>query len=179
MTRERMLPEQTEKPVERARDRALRHRLRGLILAALACAITGIQFPQSARGDSSQKALPSEAPGTYWIQAGQGGVVPERSRYPNSAGQVEVLYAKGPLDMAQSAFFEPLGSNGRGCVTCHQPASAMGLSVEMIRRRWAESNGKDPLFAAIDGSNCPNLPQDKQSSHSLLLDRGLFRVSLP
>ena len=45
--------------------------------------------------------------------------------------------------------------------------------------RWTESNGHDPLFAAIDGSNCPSLPQDKESSHSLLLSRGLFRVSLP
>ncbi len=52
-------------------------------------------------------------------------------------------------------FFEPLGSNGRACVTCHQPASGMGLSVETIRRRWQETRGKDPLFAAIDGANCP------------------------
>jgi hypothetical protein len=35
------------------------------------------------------------------------------------------------------------------------------------------------LFAAIDGSNCPDLPQGAVSSHSLLLDRGLFRISLP
>ena len=55
----------------------------------------------------------------------------------------------------------------------------MGLSLQTIRRRWHETQGKDPLFAAIDGSNCPSLPQDQESSHSLLLSRGLFRVSLP
>jgi cytochrome c peroxidase len=55
----------------------------------------------------------------------------------------------------------------------------MSLSVELIRIRWADTNGHDPLFAAIDGSNCPNLPQDKEESHSLLLQRGLFRIALP
>ncbi len=161
------------------RHLAHRRRLLGLTLAALAYSLMCSLASQSARGDPIQEAQPSAAPGAYWVPAGQGGFAPERSRYNNSAGQAEVLYADGPLDMAHSAFFEPLGSNGRGCVTCHQPASGMGLSVAIIKSRWTESNGHDPLFAAIDGSNCPSLPQDKESSHSLLLDRGLFRVSLP
>src|SRR5258708_5372331 len=55
----------------------------------------------------------------------------------------------------------------------------MSLSVALIRIRWADTDGKDPLFAAIDGSNCPGLPQDKEESHSLLLERGLFRIALP
>jgi cytochrome c peroxidase len=55
----------------------------------------------------------------------------------------------------------------------------MSLSVELIRTRWADTKGKDPLFAAIDGSNCPDLPQDKEESHSLLLERGLIRIALP
>ena len=41
------------------------------------------------------------------------------------------------------------------------------------------TGGRDPVFAAIDGSNNPSLPQDKESSHSLLLNRGLIRVGLP
>src|SRR5262249_38424862 len=32
---------------------------------------------------------------------------------------------------------------------------------------------------AVDGSNCPDLPQDKEASHSLLLERGLFRIAVP
>jgi hypothetical protein len=35
------------------------------------------------------------------------------------------------------------------------------------------------LFAAVDGSNCPDLPQEKESSHSLLLNRGLIRLAIP
>jgi hypothetical protein len=55
----------------------------------------------------------------------------------------------------------------------------MSLSVDLIRLRWADTKGRDPLFAGIDGSNCPNLPQEKEESHSLLLERGLFRIALP
>jgi hypothetical protein len=54
----------------------------------------------------------------------------------------------------------------------------MSISVASARSRWTEKQQKDPLFAAIDGSNCPDLPQEAKSSHSLLLDRGLFRIAL-
>lgn len=40
------------------------------------------------------------------------------------------------------------------------------------------TRGKDPVFAAFDGSNCPALPQDLESSHSLLIKRGLFRIPI-
>jgi hypothetical protein len=124
--------------------------------------------------------VPAETPPPgYWIAPGQGGMLPERIRIHDSLGNVEVLLAQGPVSLRGNPFFEPLGSNGRACVTCHQPGSGMGLSVAAIRRRWTETQGKDPLFAAVDGSNCPSLPQDQESSHSLLLKRGLFRVSLP
>ena len=128
--------------------------------------------------DVPNRGAPPAAAG-YWIAPGQDGVLPARARFHDSVGDVEVLFAHGPVPLRGNPFFEPLGSNGRACVTCHQPASGMGLSVETIRRRWQETRGKDPLFAAIDGANCPSLPQDQESSHSLLLQRGLFRVSLP
>jgi hypothetical protein len=55
----------------------------------------------------------------------------------------------------------------------------MSLSVRTIRERWESTGGKDPLFAAVDGMNCPHLPPADPNSHSLLLERGLIRVSLP
>lgn len=55
----------------------------------------------------------------------------------------------------------------------------MGLSLASIRERWTATQGQDPLFAAIDGANCPNLPQGLEASHSLLLSRGLFRIARP
>jgi hypothetical protein len=55
----------------------------------------------------------------------------------------------------------------------------MSLSLKSIRERWEVTQGRDPIFAMVDGANCPNLDPGKRESHSLLLDRGLFRVALP
>lgn len=41
------------------------------------------------------------------------------------------------------------------------------------------TKGKDPLFAAYDGSDCPSLPQAERASHGLLLDYGLIRIERP
>jgi len=120
----------------------------------------------------------SPMPGQWW-EEGDGRPMNEFTMYPNRHGALGVLNTAGPVDTKNHPFFEPLGTNGRACVTCHQPADGMSLSVGTIRERWEATNGKDPLFAAIDGSNCPNLPQGDPKSHSLLLERGLFRIALP
>lgn len=114
-----------------------------------------------------------------WWDGTRGTPLPASKTFGNSSGQLRLLNTSGPVETHDHAFFTPLGSNGRACVTCHQPTSAMSLSLDLIRQRWADTQGKDPLFAAIDGSNCPSLPQEKEESHSLLLQRGLFRIALP
>ena len=160
-------------------DSAGLHEPRRLCSASMALAAALFWAARALGADVSEPGAPPVALPSYWVAPGQGGVLPARARYHDNIGAVEVLFAQGSVSLRGNPFFAPLGSNGRACVTCHQPASGMGLSVEMIRRRWQETRGKDPLFAAIDGANCPNLPQDQESSHSLLLQRGLFRVSLP
>ena len=117
--------------------------------------------------------------GAEWWGAGRGVVFPLEEEYDDPAGQVRILNAKGMIRPQGHPFFEALGSNGRACITCHQPGGAMSVSVDMIRKRWLDTAGSDPLFAAIDGSNCPDLPQDITESHSLLLNHGLFRMVLP
>jgi hypothetical protein len=118
-------------------------------------------------------------PAHVWWDAGQGGGLPLEEDYDDATGQITILNTSGLIHTRDHPFFEPLGVNGRACVTCHQPANAMSLSALSAQTRWTETQGKDPLFAAIDGSNCPDLPQDAASSHSLLLNRGLFRIALP
>lgn len=114
-----------------------------------------------------------------WWRPGGGEVMPAELEYDNAHGRFGLVNAAGAIETAAHPFFEPLGRNGRACVSCHQPADAMSLSLATIRARWEASGGGDPLFAAIDGSNCPHLPQAERASHSLLLDRGLIRVFLP
>jgi hypothetical protein len=105
--------------------------------------------------------------------------LPAESLQNDPSGAVGLINTAGPITTKGHPFFEPIGANGRACVTCHQPANGMGLSAEAAQARWTATGGKDPLFAAIDGSNCPSLAQDKESSHSLLLKYGLIRIFLP
>jgi cytochrome c peroxidase len=55
---------------------------------------------------------------------------------------------------------------------------AMSISATGIQQRFAETRGRDPLFAAVDGANCPNARQDSAADHSLLLQHGLIRIFL-
>lgn len=112
-----------------------------------------------------------------WWSPGQGGTLPAEAQFKNGEGAIGFLNAAGAVDTRDHPFFKAMGTNGRACVSCHQPSDAMSLSTETIQRRWEQTGGKDPLFAAIDGANCPALPQADRASHSLLLDRGLFRVA--
>jgi hypothetical protein len=118
------------------------------------------------------------AESSRWIEAGSGGVLPAEMHFSNAHGRLGVLLIGGSVEMKGHPFFEPQGSNSRACVTCHQPSNAMSVSVEAIRERWRATKGEDPIFAAVDGSNNPKLPQALVNSHSLLLNRGLFRVGL-
>jgi cytochrome c peroxidase len=114
-----------------------------------------------------------------WWDAIQGGTLPRSQDWDNPYGQLRVLNITGDIPAQNNPFFTPMGPNGRACITCHQPANAMTVGTALLQRRWNESQGKDPVFAAVDGSNCPSLPQTPMTSHSLLLNRGLFRIGLP
>jgi cytochrome c peroxidase len=80
-------------------------------------------------------------------------------------------------------FFKPLGSNARTCATCHNPNDGWSVSLGGLAKRFTNSAGLDPIFLALDGTNCPSLPLDtlahRQTASSLLLGRGLIRVELP
>jgi hypothetical protein len=143
------------------------------LLAVASAALVGCMSLTLAASHSTQGSRDS------WWAPGQGTALPAFATYDDDAGQIGILNTGGEIATRGHPFFEPIGSNGRACVTCHQPADGMSLSVKSIRERWQATGGKDPLFAAVDGMNCPNLPPLDPKSHSLLLERGLFRISLP
>jgi len=124
-------------------------------------------------------AAKDQARPARWWAPGEGRIFPATLDYRNQYGVLRTLLVGGPMDTKGHPFFEPIGSNGRACVTCHQPSDGMSLSAASAAERWDVTNGRDPLFAAYDGSNCPLLPQAQKSSHSLLIERGLVRIELP
>jgi hypothetical protein len=142
------------------------------VLAVGAVAQTPAGPGAAAPGDAYQAA-------EGWIAPGSDTTLPAETSFADPDGRIGILNTSGPIETRGHPFFQPLGPNGRACVTCHQPADGMSLSLSTIRARWDATGGKDPMFAAIDGSDCPSLPQDQERSHSLLLKRGLFRIFLP
>lgn len=93
-------------------------------------------------------------------------------------GTIATFNIAGPVDES-GAFFQSLGTNGRSCATCHSASQAMGLSVKDAQARFAATAGRDPLFAPVDGANCPSARPGSAADHSLLLRHGLIRVFLP
>jgi cytochrome c peroxidase len=96
----------------------------------------------------------------------------------NATGQMGTVSTTGTID-ASNAFFRSLGTNGRSCGSCHLEGSAFGLSAQAAQAVFAATGGTDPLFAPVDGANCPSVtPADGAAGHSLLLNQGLIRVNL-
>ena len=114
-----------------------------------------------------------------WWDTGSPDRMPLSATYQDKSGDLLVYNAEGDMATRGHAFFTPMGSNGRACITCHQLSNAMSVTPERLADRWEATGGTDPVFAAVDGSDCPTLPQDQRGSHALLLQRGLFRIYQP
>lgn len=110
------------------------------------------------------------------------GVIPKLRVSPDPSGSFATLNQQGPTIEADNPFFQDLGTNGRRCVTCHQPMDGWTVTPPHIQQRFQSTNGLDPIFRTNDGSGCPN--QDvstldaRREAYSLLLNKGLIRVSI-
>jgi hypothetical protein len=106
---------------------------------------------------------------------------PNLLTFENSAGAAQTLNVNGAFDV-DNPFFQDLGTNGRRCVTCHQPTAAWTITPANVEARFAATNGADPIFSSNDGSNCEGAlafsSAERRAAYSLLLTRGLIRVGL-
>lgn len=121
--------------------------------------------------------------GGFLVLAGgiSAAVIPNLFPFPDATGVVSTYNVNGPIDENANSnpFFESLGTNGRSCGTCHIAENSFGLSAQNAQDRFAATQGKDPLFASVDGANCPTTTVGNPAEHSLLLKSGLIRVFLP
>ena len=77
-----------------------------------------------------------------------------------------------------NGFFTQFGTNGRTCNTCHIEADAWGLTPHHARRLAYN----DPLFAPVDGSDCPATSSDQKADRansSMVLNYAVIRIQLP
>jgi cytochrome c peroxidase len=87
-----------------------------------------------------------------------------------------------PVELS-NPFFDKLGTNGRSCASCHDASEGWSITPAHLQQRFQITQGTDPVFRAIDGANCPSADvstvEARSSAYSLLLNKGLIRMSLP
>lgn len=102
-------------------------------------------------------------------------------RFSNDRGTSETVSLRA-LD-GENAFFQSLGTNDRACITCHQPQDGWSIASTSVRKRFAESDGFDPIFRTNDGAVCPAADvsslDGRRRAYDLLIRKGLIRVALP
>lgn len=100
-------------------------------------------------------------------------------RWPDASGFVGNWSPYGAIKTS-GPFFQPLGTNGRACVTCHQPRDGWSITPAYAQGRFAATAGRDPLFRTIDGATSPRADVStvaaRRRAYRLLLNKGLFRV---
>ena len=109
-------------------------------------------------------------------------VIPQLQIDGDSSGMIATFQPNGSTPTAGNAFFQPLGSNGRTCFTCHQPQDGWSLSAQHAQARF-NSDPNDPLFRRVDGATCPSADVStlaaQRAAYSLLTHKGLIRIGLP
>src|SRR5262249_43408839 len=136
-------------------QRTFKRRRCSIALAAL--------FAVSVSGNAGQSFLPNMLP------------------FANPTGFAATFSTVGKVDLTWP-FFQSLGTNGRACVSCHQPSDGWTVTPEHIRARFDASGGTDPIFRPNDGSTSPDADvstvEARRSAYSMLLTKGLIRVSI-
>src|SRR6266498_2901489 len=99
--------------------------IRTLAILMLAAALLPAQQQQPAVIDLN-RILESRYEGTRpWWDPARGIPLASSKDWEDSSGQLRLLNKSGEVETKDHPFFTPLGTNGRACVTCHQPTSAM------------------------------------------------------
>ncbi len=109
-------------------------------------------------------------------------IIPAHEYSKDPSGTTETFNTAAPTDTRQNAFFQSIGTNGRACVSCHEPRSAWAVSAASIQDRFRQSNGLDPIFRPNDGATCDTADVStldaRRTAYKLLLEQGLIRIGL-
>ena len=145
--------------------------------AQRAIALFGGHAPDAARRDTVTATPPSPTP-----RAASGATAnPDPMTTRDASGWLRTFTRSGTIDQ-DNTFFQPIGTNGRSCASCHLQSAAWSMTPGEIRVRFAATGGTDPLFRTNDGANAPNLDVStvaaRRIAYSMLLDRGVIRVGI-
>ena len=107
-------------------------------------------------------------------------VIPKFQVFGDPGGAFATINVGGPTDTSTNPFFLDMGTNGRRCVTCHEPSDAFSITPPHLQQRFYATGGTDPIFQPVDGATCPTADvstvEKRREAYSLLLSRGLIRI---
>jgi hypothetical protein len=96
------------------------------------------------------------------------------------AGLAASFQTSGSIDTT-NPFFQPLGTNGRSCATCHDSRTGWTMTPEFAQLLFYESDGLAPLFRAVDETVRPDSDistlDARRTAFALLLNKGLTRFT--
>src|SRR2546425_431988 len=109
--------------------------------------------------------------------------IPNGTFFGNPGGAYETHSTTGGGIDLTGPFFQSLGTNGRSCGSCHQPSDGMSVSAAHVQQRFSLTQGQDPIFRTVDGSNCNHsidvsTEGGRSAAYSLLRTRGLIRIAI-
>jgi len=108
-------------------------------------------------------------------------IIPNLHPYSDPSGEIQTFTTAGFIDET-NPFFQDLGTNGRRCVTCHQPSDAWTVTPSHNQERFENTQGTDPIFRPVDGATCPmddvSTVEARREAYKLLLSKGLIRIGI-
>jgi len=111
--------------------------------------------------------------------------IPTPLSFQNATGTITSYQPNGATTTSNNGFFSPLGSNGRTCLTCHQPQDGWALTPPSVVATYNLTHGNTPLFQAIDSAGCPSDPRATSTnpmafalSHAQVLTKANFRIGV-
>jgi cytochrome c peroxidase len=118
------------------------------------------------------------APASYLVgHAARQKHIPNNHPVPNPGGKAATFSTQGAVNLS-GEYFQPQGTNGRSCASCHIPEDAWSINPGTLQDLFDHTNGTHPIFNTLDANN-PNMdvstPQARLAAYSMLLSRGVFR----
>jgi cytochrome c peroxidase len=104
-------------------------------------------------------------------------------------GLIQTVTSAGSID-TNNEFFQDLGTNGRRCVSCHNPAAGWTITPTLLEKVFEDTDGGvEPddfglgaVFRPVDGANAPTADVStvaaRRAAYSMLLSKGLIRIRI-
>jgi mono/diheme cytochrome c family protein len=103
--------------------------------------------------------------------------IPNNHPVQNPGGKSATFSTQGFVDLT-GEYFQPQGTNGRSCATCHTPEDAWSINPDTLQELFDETDGTHPVFNLLDANNPAmdvSTPEARRAAYGMLLSRGVFR----